>query len=119
MKNPDELIMYIIVNQDLSMSIGKTAVQVGHAVADMLLVPMMAHRNSEDFINYKKWYTENNQKKLVFRAKEKKVKELADKFWGIHDLGLTEIPENSLTCACLGIMTRQEAEPYIKRLQLL
>lgn len=33
MKNPDELIMYIIINQDLNMSIGKTAVQVGHAIS--------------------------------------------------------------------------------------
>lgn len=119
MQNNDELIMYFIINQDLNMSPGKIAVQIGHGVADTLLVPMMSNRDSEDFINYKKWYTENNQKKLVFRAKEKKVKELAEKFWGIYDLGLTEIPKDSLTCACLGIMSRQEAEPYIKRLQLL
>jgi PTH2 family peptidyl-tRNA hydrolase len=109
----EELIQYIIVNKDLEMSPGKIAAQVGH-VCTICAV--------EDNLNPKfiQWFN-INQKKVILHAHEKDILQLIYQGFGyyIHDLGLTEIPAGSLTALSLGIMTRLEAEPFVKRLQLL
>jgi peptidyl-tRNA hydrolase len=113
----DELIQYYVVNKDLNMSAGKIAGQVAH-VATIIAEDMLSKSKSE--ILFKEWLLKNNQKKIILRGKQKDLEKLVDQgFYYIKDIGLTEIPEGSLTCVGLGVMWKSEAQKYIKRLQLL
>ncbi len=117
MKNPDELIQYYIVNKDLNMSVSKIATQVAHVVTIISLNE--SKFPSFRYTRWEEWYNQG-QKKIILKASEKKLKELIMiGFYHIKDFGLTEILGGSLTCVGSGVMTRVEAEPYIKRLQLL
>lgn len=113
MIDQNELIQYIVVNSDLSMSPGKIAAQVGHVCT------ICAFKWIDDN-TFRKWYF-NDQKKVVLQAHEGDIKKLIqhgfDMF--ILDNGLTEIPSGSLTALSLGVMAREDAKPYVKRLQLL
>lgn len=109
----NELIEYIIVNKDLEMSPGKIGAQVGHACTDCAV-------NECGKTLFDIWHSSGIQKKIVLGGHEKDLKKLVDKgvWYPIIDMGLTEIPANSLTCISLGVMTRKMAHPYIKRFQL-
>jgi len=107
----NELVQYYIVNKDLEMSKGKVAGQVAHCAT---MITLKEHETDK----FKEWYS-NSQKKIILQAHEKDLLKLIDKgFYYIRDNGLTEIKEGSLTCVALGIMTRKEADQYVKRLQL-
>jgi len=118
MKNPDELIQYYIINQDLNMSAGKIATQVAHIATNIATTMLLNNPENSEYIKYLNWWAKD-QKKIILKAHQNKLEKLEEEFYSIRDLGLTEIEENSLTCVGLGVMTRKEAEPYIKRLQLL
>lgn len=114
MDNKDELIQYIIVNKDLDMSAGKIAAQVGH-------VCTICAFNDIDDNTFRLWFF-GEQKKVILQAHEKDMIKLIQQHgfdYFIHDKGYTEVPENSLTALSLGIMTRSEAEKYVKRFQTL
>lgn len=115
----NELIQYYIVNKDLGMSSGKISAQVGHVV-----------RRISDWFNntasqseldkYNRWINEFSEKKIVLEAHQKTLEKLVDKgFFYVKDNGLTEIAPGSLTVVGLGVMTREEAKPFVKRLQTL
>lgn len=115
----DELIQYYIVNSELDMSPGKIAAQVAHVA---VMVAMT--ENGDDFVCkhnlFDEWYQDYNQKKIVLKGKQKDIERLvADGFYYIRDLGFTEIPEGSLTCASSGTMWKSRTSKYVKRLQLL
>lgn len=108
----EELVQYIIINKDLGMSPGKIAAQAGH-VCTICAVKL---GNTSAF---KIWYN-GSQKKIVLGAHQKDMEKLeADGYFSVRDLGLTEIPQNSLTAISLGIMTKEKAKTIVKRLQLL
>jgi PTH2 family peptidyl-tRNA hydrolase len=108
----NELIQYFIVNTDLGMSSGKIASQVAHA--SMLIT--LKQQNEEVF---KQWMN-ICMKKVVLGGKEKDLLVLESKgLVAIRDKGLTEISPNSLTCIGLPVMTRKQAKPFTKGLQLL
>lgn len=130
-KDPDELVEYFIINTELKKLNGdpvsqqKIGVQMAHVatlVADrMMWAGIGSHFTSEEYLRYQKWLHggEREQKKIVLAGKTKDLEKLAAQgFINIRDKGYTELPPNTLTCVCLGIMTRREAEPFIKRLQL-
>jgi PTH2 family peptidyl-tRNA hydrolase len=107
--------VYIIVNTDLKMSVGKIAGQVGHAVSKLI----RACGNSK---RMKEWFT-NNEPKIVLKANEKTLNslknELKTKVYEIYDCGLTQIKENSLTVAITEPFTEEEIPDIIKKLKLL
>jgi PTH2 family peptidyl-tRNA hydrolase len=122
----NELVQYIIVNKDLNMSAGKIAAQVGHVCT---ICSVVCGR----WTRFLEWYG-GDQKKIVLQGHLKDLERLEKisnenitknkhslngRFYSIRDNGLTEIAEGSFTAISLGIMTRKEAELYIKRLQLL
>lgn len=112
----NELIQYFIVNKDLindyGMSTGKIAAQVSHACM------LIALRDQNDE-NFQQWMN-SVMKKIILKGFEKDLVKLIEQgFLPIYDKGLTEIPENSLTCVGLPVMTRKDAKKYIKRFQLL
>jgi PTH2 family peptidyl-tRNA hydrolase len=115
----DELIQYIIVNKDLNMSAGKIATQVGHVCTICAYEEWFCNASDTDeFQKFNEWFF-GDQKKIILGASQSVLEKLELQFYGIRDKGYTEIPENSLTAVSLGIMTKEEARPYIKRLQLL
>ena len=120
-QEPDknELIMYIIINKDLKMSIGKTAAQASHSVTSYLINTMTSDNLFEKNRLFE-WYS-NCQKKIVLGAHQKVMEKLEqnNEFFAIHDNGLTEIPSGSLTAICLGLHTKEEVKDITKRLQLL
>lgn len=110
--NEDELVQYLIVNEDLGMSAGKVAAQAGHACTICAVKEGTTER-------FNQWYN-LEQKKIVCRAHQKVLEKLEQSgFYAVRDNGYTEIPPKSLTVISLGIMSRKEASPYTKRLQLL
>jgi PTH2 family peptidyl-tRNA hydrolase len=116
--NDNELVQYFIVNKDLNMSTGKIAAQVAH-VATIVAMEQDDSKMDNSFVKFINWY-KDNQKKVVLQAHQKDLEKLVEKgFYYIRDNGLTEIQPDSLTCVSLGILTRAEAKPYVKRLQLL
>ena len=67
---------------------------------------------------YYNWY-KKDQKKIILKAKNGQLEKLEKSYWSVRDLGLTEVPENSLACVCLGIGTREDFKETVKKLQLL
>lgn len=107
-----ELVEYIIINTDLDMSPGKIAAQVGHVCG-------MCAEEQCGSPKYNAWKMFHDYKKITLAGHEKTLLKLEEQgFFAVRDKGYTEIPENSLTAVSLGIMTRKEAKPFIKRLQL-
>ena len=51
-------------------------------------------------------------------AKTKKLEELEENFYSVRDLGFTEVENGTLLAVSLGIMSRKEAKPFIKGMQL-
>lgn len=108
----NELIMYIIVNEDLEMGRGKASAQVAHACTCYLL-------QSKEDTKINEWFNQC-QKKIILRAHQKQMEKLEGQYpkYAVRDLGLTEIPENSLTAVCVGIGTKEEMLPIVKRFQI-
>lgn len=119
----NELIQYFIVNEDIKdregnivqMSGGKLAVQVAHVEVAITL----------DFQNdpvFDQWAYSDLHKKIILRAHEKKILQLIKDHEGIvywtKDAGLTEIAPDQITVIGLPPMTRDDAQLYVKRLQL-
>lgn len=119
----DPLTCYLIVNEQLGMSIGKVAAQTAHAM-QYLLAKFYGWQNEEltdraivrDFDEWMK----GNHRKVVLKAEPKeweKLKELPHVL--VIDAGLTEIPTGSETCIGLFPMRKSEVPKIIKRLQTL
>lgn len=109
-----ELVQYILVNQDLTMSTGKIAAQVGHSCT-VLTQRILTSDYRENFYE---WYKQ--QKKIVLKAPQTLLEELEKRgYIAIRDKGYTEIEPNSLTVVTLGITTRDEAAPIVGQLPLL
>ena len=92
--------MYIFVNNDLKMTKGKIAAQVGHVV--QLITEEIVRRGYERnpppiYFTYMKW--KSHSKKIILKASEEQlrvlIKENDARF--IIDAGLTQIPAGSLT----------------------
>jgi PTH2 family peptidyl-tRNA hydrolase len=124
--NSDELVQYFVINSELNMSPGKIAVQVAHVAVIIIFsrkdLSFISKSNIEEYNNNKRikdWY-KKDQKKIILRGKQKDLEKLVEQgFYYIKDIGLTEVPAGSLTCVGLPPMYKSEAQPYIKRLQLL
>lgn len=109
-----ELIQYIIINKDYIGKIdsAKFGVHIGHACT----ICALKEYNSNKF---KRWYKEGKlQKKIILTAKTKKLEELEENFYSVRDLGFTEVENGTLLAVSLGIMSRKEAKPFIKGMQL-
>jgi len=110
--------MYILVNEDIKISKGKLAGQVGHAVNSFLwhnyIVPVREGRNVEPLDEYM-----TAQKKIILKCPESKLLELeAEGHITIRDKGLTELEPNTLTCVNLGIYYTNCEPEWVKELKL-
>ena len=89
--------MYIFVNNNLNMSKGKIASQVGHVVL-MIVEHLLNNKKSQEYYKYQEW-KKNGQTKIILKATENDLMELIklpeSKY--VIDHGKTEITPNSLT----------------------
>lgn len=124
----DPLTCYLIVNEQLGMSMGKAAAQTAHAM-QYLLVRLYSWRYDDlrptdretltiirDFDEWMK----GNHRKVVLKADPEewvKLKELPHVL--VKDAGLTEIPSGSETCIGLFPMRKSVVPKIVKRLQTL
>lgn len=135
----EELRVYLIVNTDLNMGIGKTAGQVGHAVQYLTdkrqeLIALCdigwyhdiqdAHKKTiTQTLLFNKWHNSPTHSKIVLAADTKEFNSLketyADRCVVVRDAGRTEIPNGSETVIGLYPMRKDERCALLKRLRLL
>lgn len=120
----DPLVMYLIVNEDLNMSIGKTSAQTAHG-SQLIMMDYftdIAHKDYKSHhINMQAWF-DSSYRKVVLKADKKefaKLKELQEKHILIVDAGLTELEPGSETCIAFWPMRKGLAPKIIKKLQVL
>jgi peptidyl-tRNA hydrolase, PTH2 family len=118
--NKRDLVQYFIVNKELNMSKGKTAAQVAHAATLSTLTMMSTDSpfqdRQEDFVEW----VQTGMKKIVLKGKTGELEKLeGDGYFSIHDSGLTEIKEGSLTVVALPPMEKFEAKEIVGHLTLL
>ncbi len=114
--------MYIIVNNDLKMSKGKIASQVGHItelIAEKIMSELYENSSTSTLSFAFRKYTKTGRKKVILKGTEKDIdaiKDDKDAFY-IVDAGRTEIPENSLTV--VGFLPSDKNKERFKKFRLL
>ena len=129
-----------IVNIDpkMKMSSGKIAAQVAHGACYYMAEVMCGHLESSVFgdsvesgdrmlARYHKWTEDKVMKKIVLKATEKEIRAMSynltvnKNIWcyQIHDLGLTQVPKNSLTCLVVEPLPEEKHKELFGHLKLL
>lgn len=144
----DPIIMYLIVREELNMSIGKTGAQIGHAV-QLLMQLHRQHEKSksynlgffpttdpvtgivvddpiarQQFFLFEEWLNSDKYTKVLLGADDKeweKLKQMLDKRYHVIvvDAGHTELAPNTETIIGLFPMKKSERPKLVKRLQAL
>lgn len=136
----DEMVVYLVVNTDLGMGVGKTAAQVGHAVhylgqkRDEILATLdkawwsasaRPHLGSveQQALDFNRWHNSETIAKIVLAADAKAFATVKAEFDGrcviVRDAGRTEIPSGSKTVIGIYPMLKSTAPKTLKRLRLL
>lgn len=133
---PDPIVMYLIVRESLSMSIGKTAAQAAHAsqmlqlkyfnrlkfIEDLKKEPAGFPVHKDDWILLFEEWLDTSFRKVVLKADDKewqKIKDSGLKHVVVVDAGLTEIAPGSETVIGICPMRKSNVPKLIKRLQVL
>ena len=90
----------ILVRKDLNLSKGKLAVQCSHASTEAALKSSKNKLDEWRKFSKKVILKVENEKELLKYKKEADKLKLVNAL--IRDAGLTEIPENTLTCLAIG-----------------
>lgn len=106
----------IVVRGDLKLSKGKLAAQVAHAAV-----------SAAEISKFKKQWLAEGQKKIVLECESlddlleiyEKSKKLSIPTSLIQDAGLTEIPQNTITCVGIGPDEEEKINGITKNLKLL
>jgi peptidyl-tRNA hydrolase, PTH2 family len=113
-----DLRMYILVNEELKMSKGKVAAQVGHAV-NVLIYNSLTNGGRDAQLVHE--YMKSEIKKIVLSAPLSTLEMLEQKgHIAIRDKGYTQIEPDSLTCVTVGILDANQLSEfsYLKQLKL-
>lgn len=116
--------MYILVNEDIKISKGKLAGQVGHAVASYIYNFMNLEVGIVDLEYFMrdqiKEYMNGEQKKIILKCPQEKLEDLERHggYRAIRDKGYTQLEPNTLTCINYGIFTPDTIPEWIKELKL-
>lgn len=122
----DEIVQYILINSDLTMSSGKVGAQTAHAERRVVhnIMKMAApyyckiamFEDTPKVVQYYEEWISKEEKKITLRVSEKEMRELLAKYGDqiahVIDNGHTEIPPNSLTVIALNPMPKSEARDY-------
>lgn len=124
MTDNDKSVMYIIVREDLPMTPGKVAAQVGHAV-QLLVENCYNNVDDEVVAAYGFWKSQGNSTKIVlgisdfaeFTKLKNTLKDNEIYLETIIDAGHTEIEPNTITCMGIEPMLKSSLEPFLKDLR--
>lgn len=113
--------MYILVNQDIKISKGKLAGQVGHAVASymfQIMKDMRLNVGNDKYARIAQYM--KIQKKVILKCPEEKLVSLEEsgRFNVIRDKGLTHLTPGTLTCVNIGLYNEDTAPDWVKELKL-
>ncbi|RYF04790.1 MAG: aminoacyl-tRNA hydrolase [Oxalobacteraceae bacterium] len=116
-----ELKMWVAVREDITMSRGKFAAQVGHAFGRLYLSASRLVPNQFQV------YLEHNEAKITVKVKDEaallRVAAEAKAFGVpcelIRDAGRSELEPGTATVCAFGPALREKIGPYLKRLQVL
>ena len=114
--------MVILVREDLHMSMGKTAAQVGHAVLGAYKLSQFNAPN-----NIQMWENYNGQVKIVLAVPgekelisyQKKANENQIITYTVIDAGRTEVEPNTCTCLAIGPDKSSKIDKITGELKLL
>ncbi len=121
-----------LINKDLKMGVGKVAVQVAHG--EVLYMENLFSMNypDEKHGKYDEWRSNTPEdpigmmKKVVLKASEYEIRDIFIKLrnlniWAylIFDHGLTQIPENSLTCLVVEPLEESKCDKLFHSFKLL
>ena len=116
--------VYIFVNEELNMSKGKIASQVGHAILDMYRFLI------KNNINHSKWTT-SGEKIVILKISKQFINNLLTEYndklinsntfniFPVYDAGKTEVEPGSLTVIASTPITDDKKPDFIKKLKLL
>ena len=130
-----------IVNKDLGMRTGKISVQVAHGetlymkeigtcrcFTTGIIEPAYNHKVDQMKENFKLWTKDGLMKKIVLKATQEEMLMLIgvlkatkdDTWFGIvYDVGLTQVPTDSMTCVVFEPLDEKEADTRFGYLKLL
>ena len=123
-------VVYIVVNKDLNMSLGKTCAQVGHAIqylCQRYLLIWCAHEKTPTektkklISDYLEWSVEGLSTKIVLGADTKEFNKLKESDLDpfiVTDAGKTEVEPGTETVLAFWPMEK-DSNRLIKRLRLL
>ena len=113
-----------VVNDDLKMGKGKLAVQVAHG--EVIYMNYLAKPYSSGHTEFFAWMKDGVMKKVVLKAS---FSELVDLCWKldkqtiwytiVRDLGLTQVPKDSITCFVTEPLLEEKADELFGHLKLL
>lgn len=134
MPENDPIVVYVIVREELNMSVGKICAQVGHAIQNLLLrywrsqvLDVKLHclpQKEVDQLKIMSDWLAIGSRKVVLKANEKEWLELRQEFSDkdsvvIRDAGLTELGEPTDTVIALMPICKSLASKSIKKLSSL
>ncbi|MCK4668270.1 hypothetical protein KAU33_16075 [Candidatus Dependentiae bacterium] len=128
-----------IINKDLKkMTKGKMVAQATHGACYYMSEIMCCHLESSFFGDptdekdrmlerYQEWTKDKVMKKIVLKATEEEIRAMSynltvnKNIWcyQVHDLGLTQVPENSLTCLVVEPLPEEKHKELFGHLKLL
>jgi PTH2 family peptidyl-tRNA hydrolase len=120
-----------IINSDLSMGKGKMCAMVAHGEFFYMQMVKAPNCDSGRYGRFLKWSSEDNElmKKVVLKASRSEIIRLRlllqssayRDIWTdlVYDRGLTQIPENSLTCMVIEPLEEEKCDELFVHLKLL
>jgi PTH2 family peptidyl-tRNA hydrolase len=113
-----------IINSDLQMGKGKIAVQAAHG--EVYYMEYLNKEYSGGHTEFDAWMKDGVMKKIALKAtyfEMRHIMDCLDKeliwFHGVEDLGLTQVPVNSLTCIIVEPLPEETTERLFGAYKLL
>lgn len=119
------MIQTFLVNTDLKMRKGKIAAQTAHGEVLYMEEKFNGHQYGEMHDRYIEWMKDGMMKKVVLRATEEEIHKFIDLHGSIYwmnlviDKGLTQIPEDSMTCLVVEPLGEKKHKELFSEFKLL
>lgn len=127
-RDPDPIVMYIVVRRSLKLSAGKVGGQCGHAVQYLCREFIPDHHRSirgeewERMTRAREWDRSPDHTKVILGATDEEfaqVKVENPRFFLVVDLGRTQVAPNTETCLALWPMRKSARSPILQMLKPL
>lgn len=101
-----DLALYILINKDINISSGKMPGQVGHAIFRYITSEKgKEDKHLQEFLDM----NDNDRRIITLGCPLSRLESLEQEGYPAQrDLGLTELPPNTLTTLCYGVLDRTE-----------